>query len=121
MGRSRKSGRFRGAALIGLGTALAPLDTAVNVALPAMTGSFGMTIAAAQWIVIAYVLTYASLLLAIGRIGDLFGHRLIFRFGLAWSTAALLACALAPSYTWLLVGRAAQGIGSALVLACGPA
>jgi MFS family permease len=121
MGRRGESDRFRAAALIGLGTALAPLDTAVNVALPAMTGSFGLTIGAAQWIVIAYVLTYASLLLAIGRIGDLFGHRLIFRLGLAWSAAALLACALAPGYGWLLVGRAAQGIGSALVLACGPA
>ena len=121
MGAFGTSHRFRAAALIGLGTALAPLDTAVNVALPGMTGGFGLPLGGAQWIVIAYVLTYASLLLAIGRIGDLFGHLAIFRFGLLWSAAALLLCAVAPSYAWLLVGRFAQGIGTALVLACGPA
>ncbi|HUN51615.1 MAG TPA: MFS transporter [Candidatus Sulfotelmatobacter sp.] len=121
MGGFAASKRFRAAALIGLGTALAPLDTAVNVALPGMTGAFGLPLGGAQWIVIAYVLTYASLLLAIGRIGDLFGHRAIFRFGLLWSAGALLLCALAPSYAWLLIGRFAQGIGTALVLACGPA
>ena len=121
MGSTGKAGQYRGALLIGLGTSLAPLDTAVNVALPAMTGSFEMALGGAQWIVIAYVLTYASLLLAIGRIGDLFGYRLIFRCGLGWSALALAACALAPSFAALLAGRIAQGIGTALVLACGPA
>ena len=53
MGSTGKAGQYRGALLIGLGTSLAPLDTAVNVALPAMTGSFEMALGGAQWIVIA--------------------------------------------------------------------
>jgi MFS family permease len=111
----------RRALLIGLGTSIVPLDTAVNIAFPAITQNLGVPIGAIQWIVIAYVLTYASLLLAFGRIGDMFGHLTVFRLGLAWSAVALLLCAAAPSYPWLLAGRIGQGIGSALVLACGPA
>jgi MFS family permease len=108
-------------ALIGLGTAIAPLDSAVNVAFPAITSGFALQLPDIQWLIVAYVLTYASLLLAMGRIGDLAGHRTVFRAGLSLSAAALVACALAPSYPLLLAARVAQGIGSALVLACGPA
>jgi MFS family permease len=108
-------------AVIGLGTAIAPLDSAVNVAFPAITTSFALTLPDIQWLVIAYVLTYASLLLAMGRVGDLAGHHRVFRTGLGLSVVALVACALAPTYPLLLVARVAQGIGSALVLACGPA
>jgi MFS family permease len=67
------------------------------------------------------VLTYASCMLAVGRIGDLVGYRAVFRLGLAWSAIALIFCAVAPSYPLLLAARVAQGIGSAFVLACGPA
>ena len=107
--------------LIGLGTAIVPLDTAVNIAFPAITRGFALPLPAIQWVVIAYVLTYAGLLLAIGRIGDIAGHGAVFRAGLGWSAVALAGCALAPSYPLLLAARVAQGIGAALVLACGPA
>jgi MFS family permease len=115
------AGTGRSVLLIGLGTAIVPLDSAVNIAFPAITHAFGLKLPAIQWLVVAYVLTYAGLLLAMGRIGDLAGHRIVFRAGLAWSALALAACALAPSYPLLLAARVAQGIGSALVLACGPA
>jgi MFS family permease len=115
------AGTGRSVLLIGLGTAIVPLDSAVNIAFPAITRAFGLPLPAIQWLVVAYVLTYAGLLLAMGRIGDLAGHRVVFRAGLAWSALALAACALAPSYPLLLAARVAQGIGSALVLACGPA
>ncbi len=115
------AGTGRSVLLIGLGTAIVPLDSAVNIAFPAITRAFGLPLPAIQWLVVAYVLTYAGLLLAMGRIGDLAGHRVVFRTGLAWSAIALAACALAPSYPLLLAARVAQGIGSALVLACGPA
>lgn len=114
-------GRRLSLVLIGLGTATAPLDTALNVAFPAITHAFALKLPEIQWLVVTYVLTYAVLLLAMGRIGDLAGHRTIFRIGLAWSAAALALCALAPSYPVLLAARVAQGIGTALVLACGPA
>jgi MFS family permease len=114
-------GRSGSVALIGLGTAIVPLDSAVNIAFPAITSGFALKLPEIQWLVIAYVLTYASLMLAMGRIGDLAGHRAVFRWGLGWSAASLIACALAPSYPLLLAARVAQGVGSALVLACGPA
>jgi MFS family permease len=107
--------------IIGLGTAVVPLDSALNIAFPAITRAFDLQIVDIQWVVICYVLTYASLMLAFGRIGDMLGHALIFRTGLIWSTAALALCAVAPSYGWLLFFRFLQGIGAALVLSCGAA
>ena len=104
-----------------LGTMIVPLDSAVNVAFPAIAGAFGLEVPAIQWVVICYVLTYGSLMLAVGRIGDIFGHARVFRAGLAWSAIAFLACALAPDYGTLLVARVVQGIGAALVIGCGPA
>ena len=70
---------------IGLGTVLAPLDTSVNIAFPAISHSLDLTIGDVQWLVISYVLTYAALMLALGRAGDLIGHAVVFRAGLAWS------------------------------------
>ncbi len=71
--------------------------------------------------VISYTLTTASLMLACGRAGDLFGHKHVFQAGCACSAAAFVLCTLAPSYVWLLVFRAVQGVGAGLVLSCGPA
>lgn len=107
--------------VIGLGAALQPLDTSVNVAFPAITAAFGLPLQAIQWIAIAYVLTYAAMVLVCGRLGDLFGYRLIFRIGLLVSTIALMLCALAETYPILLAFRVLQGIGTALVMSCAPA
>ena len=109
------------AAMIGLGTAATQLDTAVNIAFPAITRGFDLSIGNIQWVVICYVLTYASLLLALGRIGDTIGHALVFRIGLIWSTVALLLVGWSPSFGAMLFFRFLQGIGAALVLSCGAA
>ncbi len=108
-------------AMIGIGTATAQLDTSVNIAFPAITRSFDLGIADIQWVVICYVLTYASLLLALGRVGDTVGHAVVFRVGLAWSATALLLVACSPSYGAMLGFRCLQGVGAALVLSCGVA
>ena len=108
-------------AMIGLGTATAQLDTSVNVAFPAITRGFDLGIADIQWVVICYVLTYASLLLALGRVGDTVGHAVVFRVGLVWSATALLLVACSPSYAAMLGFRCLQGVGAALVLSCGAA
>jgi EmrB/QacA subfamily drug resistance transporter len=108
-------------ALVGLGASIVPLDTAVNIAFPDITHSFGLSIRMIQWVVICYVLTYASLMLAFGRVGDIFGHARVFRAGLAWSVAAFLLCAAAPAYGWLLFFRFLQGIGAGLVISVAPA
>lgn len=107
--------------LVGLGASVVPLDTAVNIAFPAITHGFALPIRMIQWVVICYVLTYASLMLAFGRIGDIFGHARIFRAGLLWSVAAFVLCAAAPSYGWLLFFRFLQGIGAGLVISVAPA
>lgn len=109
------------AALLGLGSATVPFDASVNIAFPSITGSFGLPIDAIQWVVICYMLAHSSLMLAFGRMGDLAGHALVFRLGLACVAVAFTLCAVAPVFEWLLAARALQGVGAALTLSCGPA
>ena len=110
-----------GLVIVGLGASLAPLDIAVNVALPAITAHFKLALGDVQWLVICYVLVYGSLMLVCGKLGDLFGHRLIFRLGLLLSAFGCAACAMAPTWPLFLWARAGQGIGTALALSCAPA
>jgi MFS family permease len=110
-----------GLVIVGLGASLAPLDIAVNVALPAITSYFRLALGDVQWLVICYVLVYGSLMLVCGKLGDLFGYRLIFRIGLAVSALGCAACALASDWPLFLWARASQGIGTALALSCTPA
>ena len=110
-----------GLAIIGLGASLAPLDIAVNVALPAITAHFRLALGDVQWLVICYVLVYGSLMLVCGKLGDLFGYRLIFRIGLGVSALGCVACAMAPDWPLFLWARASQGVGTALALSCTPA
>jgi MFS family permease len=67
------------------------------------------------------VLTHAGLMLAFGRVGDIWGHARVFRAGLAWNIAAFLLCAVAPSFGALLFFRFLQGIGAGLIISCAPA
>ena len=106
---------------VALGTSLAPMDSSVNAAFPAITNAFSLSVTDIRWVIIVYVLTYASLPLAFGRVGDLFGHRRVFLLGLIWSAIAYLGCALATQFHWLLLARINQGIGTALLLATAPA
>lgn len=107
--------------VVGIGTAAVQLDTAVNIAFPAITRGFGLAIDDIRWVVISYVLTYASLLLAFGRLGDRIGHARVFRVGLVVTVVAQLLCAWAGSFETLLAARVLQGVGAALVLSVGPA
>jgi MFS family permease len=108
-------------AVVGAGTLVVPLDTTVNVAFPHIVAAFGIAVPAVKWVVICYVLTHAGLMLAAGRLGDLFGYRRVFLIGCLWSAAAFSLCAAAPSYGFLLAARGLQGVGAALVLSVGPA
>src|SRR5262249_59563568 len=107
--------------IVGFGVAIGPLDTAVNIAFPAITVAFGIPVTTIQWVVICYVLTYASLLLGCGRLGDIIGHKRVLLFGLVWSAISLYLCGWAPTFGWFLFFRGLQGIGTALVLSCAPA
>jgi MFS family permease len=110
-----------GLLVVGLGTLAAPLDTAVNIAFPSITQAFDLALEDIRWIVIAYVLTYASLMLVFGKLGDRLGYRRIFQLGLLVTALGFAACSAAPTYGLLLLGRMLQGIGIALTLSCGPA
>lgn len=104
-----------------LGTLAAPLDSAVNIAFPSITTAFGLPQAGIRWVIIAYVLTYASLTLVFGKLGDLFGYRRVFVTGLVIASAGFAACSLATEFAFLLAGRVLQGVGVALVWSCAPA
>jgi MFS family permease len=110
-----------GLLVVGLGVAGMPLDTSVNIAFPAITAAFDIEVRTIQWMVICYVLTYASLMLVFGKLGDLFGYRRMFQLGLVVSAVAFVLCALAPGFGALLAFRVLQGIGAALTLSCAPA
>jgi EmrB/QacA subfamily drug resistance transporter len=113
-------GRRRWLALIVLclGDLMIVLDaTIVNVALPSIRTDLGFTETGLVWVVNAYMLTFGGFLLLGGRLGDLFGHRRLFLSGLALFTVASLACGLANSQGLLIVARAVQGLGGAVVSA----
>ena len=107
--------------VVGLGTLVVPSDSSVNVAFPAIIGFFHLPMTEIRWVPIVYMLAQTSLMLIFGRVGDIVGYRRLFLTGLAVSGAGLLGCAIAHSYDVLLAGRAVQGIGGGLLLACGPA
>jgi len=113
--------RRLGTAAICLGTLVVPMDSSVNVAFPDIVNSFHLPIADIQWVVIAYTLTYAALMLACGRAGDIVGYRPIFLTGCSSGVIAFTLCAVAPNYGLLLGARVLQGIAAALTLSCGPA
>ena len=106
---------------MGLGASIAPFDFAVNIAFPAITQAFALQTASIRWVAVSYVLTYGSLMLGFGALGDRIGYRRVFRAGLILAAVAFAACALAPTYGWLLAARVAQGIAVALTLSCAPA
>jgi len=103
------------------GAIVAPLDTAVNVAFPAITDAFALALPEIRWIVILYMLTYGGFMLIGGRLGDLYGYRRVFALGLGVVALSFVGSALAPTYSALIVARIAQGVGMALILGCGPA
>ena len=99
-----------------LGALMIVLDvTIVNVALPSIREALGFSEASLAWVVNAYLLTFGGCLLLGGRLGDLYGHRRVFLIGLAGFTLASLACGLSDSQGLLVVARAVQGIGGAVV------
>lgn len=103
------------AAIIGSGMAFVD-GTIVNVALPAIQRSMNASTADAQWVMEAYALLLSALLLVGGVLGDHFGRRRVFALGAAIFTVASLACAVAPGITTLIVARAVQGLGAALLV-----
>ena len=101
-----------------LGDLMIVLDvTIVGVALPSIREDLGFSEASLAWVVNAYLITFGGFLLLGGRLGDLFGHRRLFLIGIAVFTLASALCGLATSQEMLVVARAVQGFGGAVVSA----
>jgi EmrB/QacA subfamily drug resistance transporter len=99
-----------------LGSSMALLDgTVVNVALRTIGEDLDASVAQLQWVVNAYLLTLASLILVGGSLGDRLGRRRVFLVGVAWFTAASVLCAVAPGPGLLITARLVQGVGAALL------
>ena len=90
--------------------------TIVNIALPRIMSSFNTGISSVEWVLNAYVLAFAVLLITLGKLGDIYGRKLLFLSGLGLFTIASLACGLAPNITVLIVARVFQAVGGAAMM-----
>ncbi|HEY5151836.1 MAG TPA: MFS transporter, partial [Mycobacterium sp.] len=101
---------------VALATFMTYLDNnIVNVAIPAIERDLHLTTSGLEWVVSSYILVFASLLLAGGRLADVWGRERLFMIGLSIFTLASLAAGLAGSVEVLVASRAVQGLGAALV------
>src|SRR6202171_2734641 len=100
-----------------LASAMTFIDgTVVNVALPALQASLNATITDVQWVVEAYTLFLSALILVGGSMGDQFGRKRVFLFGVVSFTGASILCGFATSPRMLIIARALQGIGAAFLV-----
>src|SRR5713226_2895281 len=110
-------------AIVAVGVFMATLDSSiVNICLPAIATDFGVPLnGAVEWVVIAYLVATASILLTAGRLADMVGNKTVWLAGLVVFTGGSALCGVAPSLPFLIVARALQGLGSALLMSIGPA
>lgn len=119
--RSASRSASRGTPLLliaSMGCAMTVLDTnVVGIVLPTIARDLNASFADIEWVISAYVLCFAALLLPAGSLADRYGRKRVFLTGIALFAAASLACGIAPSARLLYVARAAQGVGAAFLLA----
>jgi MFS family permease len=103
-------------AALGTGAYLAALDVSiVNAVLPVVAEAFGTDLSAIEWVVTTYLLVQSALMLTVGRLGDLWGHKKVYLLGLAVFGLSSVVCGLATSTPWLIAGRAVQAIGASAI------
>jgi EmrB/QacA subfamily drug resistance transporter len=105
-------------AALALGAFLAALDNSiVNAILPVVAAAFGTDLTAIEWAVTAYLLVQSAIMLAVGRLGDMWGHRTVYLLGLGGFIVASAICGLATSTQFLVVGRGIQAVGASMIFA----
>ena len=105
-------------ASLSLSMLLSALGTSIaNVALPTLAQAFSVSVQQVQWIVLAYLLASTTLIVSVGRLGDLTGRRRLLLTGILLFTAASVVCAVAPTLWLLIAARAVQGLGAAIMMA----
>ena len=97
--------------LSSLGTSIA------NVGLPTLAQAFNASFQEVQWIVLAYLLAITTLIVSVGRLGDITGRRRLLLAGIFLFTVASVLCGVAPTLWLLIAARAAQGLGAAIMMA----
>ena len=109
-------------AAVTMGIFLATIDgSIVNLALPTLVRDLQANFPTVQWVVLAYLLTLATLLLSVGRLADMLGKKTIYTLGFVIFTAGSVLCGLSPSIYWLIGFRVLQAVGAAMILALGAA
>lgn len=103
---------------LALAMLLASLGISIaNVALPTLAQSFTAPFQAVQWVIISYLLAVTIMIVSVGRLGDIVGHRRVLLAGICLFTVASFLCGIAPTLWMLIVARAGQGLGAAILLA----
>lgn len=114
--------KWRVAISVSLGVFLGTIDgSIVNIALPTLQKEFNAPLASVQWIVLAYLLTIASLTLMVGRLGDMYGKKRIYTAGFAIFTVASGLTALSASVAMMIALRMTQAVGAVMIIALGAA
>jgi EmrB/QacA subfamily drug resistance transporter len=110
-------------AIVGVGVLMSTLDSSiVNISLPSIAHYFGVGLnGAVEWVIIAYLVIIAAVLLSIGRLADMIGRKSLWVAGLAIFTLGSALCGAAPSLALLIAFRTLQGLGGALLFAVSPA
>jgi EmrB/QacA subfamily drug resistance transporter len=120
--RERPNYKWYALAAVMLGTFMSPLDASIaNVALPTIGHAFHTPVDTTEWVLISYMLVTSSTLVLFGRLGDLIGQKNVYTIGFAVFGISSLACALVPTFWDLVVARAVQGLGSAMLMSSSPA
>jgi EmrB/QacA subfamily drug resistance transporter len=105
-------------ASLSLSMLLSSLGTSIaNVGLPTFAQAFGASFQQVQWIVLSYLLAITTLIVSVGRLGDIIGRRRLLLAGIALFTLASVLCGIAPTLWLLIAARAAQGLGAAIMMA----
>lgn len=103
---------------LALSMLLSSLGTSIaNVALPSLVQAFGASFQEVQWVVLAYLLSLTTLIVGVGRLGDLIDRRRLLLSGMALFTLASVLCSVAPTLWLLVAARAVQGLGAAIMMA----
>jgi EmrB/QacA subfamily drug resistance transporter len=109
-------------AAVSMGIFLSTIDSSiVNVALPTLVRDLNTDFATVQWVVLAYLLGLATLLLSMGRLGDMIGKKPVYITGFVIFTIGSVLCGLAPTVHWLVLFRVVQAIGASMIMALGMA
>ncbi len=105
-------------AALSLSVLLSSIGTSIaNVSLPTLAQVFGASFQQVQWVVLAYLLSITTMVVSVGRLGDMVGRRRLLMIGVFLFTVASALCGSAPTLWLLIAARAAQGLGAAIMMA----